>query len=145
MPFIFSAETVFKKGHYGDDNFVLTEHDPNDSGGTTRYGVDLASHHGVDVEHLTKQQATDIYWNEWNHENIESFSYPFGECFFDCAVNAGVGRAKKIQAKTGNDPIKFMDERVEFYKRLAAAVPKDREYLTGWLDRISNAKKYLKL
>lgn len=143
--FVLDAETTFKKGHYGDDKFVVTEHDPNDSGGATRYGIDKSSHQNVDVEHLTKAGATDIYWDEWQKEGIESLPYPFGECYYDCCVNAGIGRARSITKVTGQDATKFLAARAIFYKKLAFKVKKDRQYLQGWLNRIDNVKKYLNI
>ena len=143
IPFIFTAETVFKRGHYGDYDFVATEHDPNDSGGTTRFGIDEASHPNVDVERLTKDGAQDIYFQEWTRDGIEGLPAIFGECFFDCCVNAGLGRARRIRAKTGDDAGKFLDEREAFYRRLAASVSKDRKFLKGWLNRVESLRRFL--
>jgi len=145
IPFIFSAETAFKKGHYGDWNYVATEHDPNDSGGTTRFGIDKASHPNVDVEHLTKDEAQNIYFDEWSKEGIEGFNNLFGECYFDCCVNAGSSRARKIMAQTGQDAKAFLDAREQFYRRLAEEVSKDARYLVGWLNRIQDLREYLRL
>jgi len=146
IPFIIEAETVYKKGHYGDDQFVLTEHDPDDSGGTTRYGIDKSSHKNIDVEHLTLEQAKDIYFTEWKSANIEEqYTYPLGECVFDCNVNAGASRTAKILAVTGKDVNQFLKERENFYRRLANSVPKNQKYLKGWINRITNLKTYLKL
>lgn len=77
------------------------ENDSNDTGnvGTggnnegTKFGVDAASHPGVDVKYLTEQQAAQIYWNQWTEVN-HPLAFPtlpplLGYFLFDCAVNLG--------------------------------------------------------
>ena len=41
--------------------------DPNDKGGETNWGIAKRWHPNVDVKHLSKEGAKQIYWNEyWN-------------------------------------------------------------------------------
>lgn len=145
IKFIFDAECVYAKNHYGDLNFVITETVPGDSGGTTKFGIDAASHPGVDIKNLTIDTAKDIYFKEWKQADIEQYSYPLGECIYDCNVNCGASRTKKILAVTGNNVEKFLKERAAFYHRLVESSPKNQKFLNGWLNRLRDLSKYLKL
>lgn len=145
MPFILEAETVFQKRHYLDYKFAIMETVKGDSGGDTKFGIDAASHPGVNIKNLTLKTATDIYFKEWKEANIEQYNFPFGECVFDCNVNSGAGRTKSIMKITGTDSVKFLKEREAFYNRLANSVPKDKVFLKGWINRITNLATYLKI
>jgi len=140
MPFILEWETVFdRKGN------PIAENDPDDPGGMTKFGIDKRSHPKEDIANLTKERAIEIYWNEyWLKNNIDEFSYPFGEAVFNCCVNAGRGRADKILAKA-KTATGFIDEQESFYHRLVDAKPKSKKYLKGWLNRTEALRKYLKL
>jgi hypothetical protein len=145
IKFVFDAECVYAKGHYGDLNFVITETVLNDAGGTTKFGIDAASHPGVDIKNLTINTAKDIYFKEWKEANIEQYDYPLGECVYDCNVNCGAGRTKKILAVSGKDVEKFLKERAAFYHRLVESTPKNKKFLNGWLNRLQDLCKYLNL
>lgn len=138
VPFIFEWETEFNK-----DGSVRTEHDPDDPGGTTRYGIDKRSHPNEDVENLTKERATQIYWNEWAEDGCDTMADKLGECYFNAQVNAGTGRAKKLLAASGGEASKFVAAQAEFYKRLVADKPHFAKYLKGWLNRLNALREYL--
>ena len=38
---------------------------PADPGGETNFGISKRSYPDVDVKNLTRDQAVDIYWNDW--------------------------------------------------------------------------------
>lgn len=143
--FIFSAECVYKKGHYGDLNFVICENVDGDSGGLTKFGVDKSGHPGVDIKNLTIDGAKNIYFKEWKNEEVENYPFPLGEVFYDSCVNAGLGRSRTFMKECGNDVKKFLQLRRSFYKRLAANNPKDQKFLNGWLNRITDVQKFLKI
>jgi len=138
IPFILEWET-----EYNRDGSVRTEHDPDDPGGTTRYGIDQRSHPGVNIEELTKDQAVAIYFVEWAHDGCEDMPPKLGEAYFNVAVNAGLGRAQKCLAVSDGDVCKFIDELERFYRSLAENHPVMRKYLKGWLNRTHALRKFL--
>src|SRR5690349_2922065 len=124
MPFIFEWE---------GETF---ENDPDDPGGATKFGIDQRSHPNVDIRDLTKEQATEIYWQEWQADGCESKGSPFAEVFFNCAVNMGLGRAKQFDSSvTGEDAKGFLDLQENYYKHLAINHKNFQKYLKGWLNR----------
>lgn len=107
-----------------------------DPGGPTKYGIDQRSHPNVNIRALTKEQATEIYWDEWNEDGCEEKGSPFAEVFFNCAVNMGLGRAKQFDANVeGEDASGFLDQQEAYYKHLAESRPRFQKFLKGWLNR----------
>ena len=140
IPWILEWETEF----YSDGR-VRTEHDPDDPGGTTRYGIDQRSHPHVDVEHLTKDEAIEIYFNEWFDSGAEDMEPKLGEAYFNACVNAGKGRADKLMIESGGDVKKFILAQGAWYRRLADAKPSSRKYLKGWINRLNSLWDKLEL
>ena len=137
LPFIFKWEVVRdKKGN------VITEHDPQDPGGATRWGIDQRSHPRINVDTLTEADARGIYWDEWQARGIETMSNGLGEVYFNCCVNCGVGRARKILAKC-HTASSFLTEQENFYQRLVDAKPSLRKFLKGWLNRTKDLRKFI--
>src|SRR6266487_3977119 len=102
IPFIIEWETEYNK-----DGSVRTEHDPDDTGGTTRFGIDQRSHPGLDIDNLTLGDAKEIYFDEWTKEKIEGFPANLGEVYFNACVNAGKSRADKLLILAGGDAKRF--------------------------------------
>lgn len=77
--------------------------DPNDPGGTTKWGIAQASHLGVNVASSTLDQATAIYKVEyWEASRADLMPASIAVAHFDCAVIMGVSGANKLlQAKLG--------------------------------------------
>jgi lysozyme family protein len=118
------------------------ENDPDDPGGATKFGIDQRSHPNVDIQHLTEQEAMDIYWNEyWIKCGCDHMDWPMSFIWFNCCVNCGVGRAQKILKISGKDPRKFLDEQEDFYRRLVQDRPSSQKFLKGWLNRTQDLKK----
>lgn len=91
LAWIFKWECVFDK--HGN---VIAEHDPDDPGGCTKYGLDQRSHPDLHIESLTKEQAAQIYWNDyWTRSKANLMPLGVGEVIGNIAVNAGIGRASK--------------------------------------------------
>jgi glycosyl hydrolase family 108 len=141
MPFIFDAENAYGRDH----KTIAIERVPGDNGGETVCGIDRESHPNFDFGHITPKAVCDTYLSEWDKEGIGLLRKPFKFCYFDCAVNAGVGRARRILGTTGQDASAFLGEREAFYRRLAAKVSHDRRFLEGWLNRIRDLRAFLKL
>ncbi len=108
----------------------------------TKYGIDARSHPNVDIPHLTAEEATEIYWNEyWIRCGCNMMKQPMDWVFFDTCVNCGFGRAKQFMRDSGRDPKKFMDLREDFYADLAERRPSSRKFLKGWLNRTQDLRK----
>jgi len=133
IPFIFRWE-----GGY--------ENDPDDPGGETNFGIDKRSHPDVDIQHLTKEGAMEIYWREyWVKYGCEWHAEPLGEVFFNACVNCGVGRARAILAATPapHTASAFLEEQAAFYRRLVTARPGLQKFLKGWLNRTEDLRRFV--
>lgn len=131
IPFIFRWE-----GGY--------ENDPDDPGGETHFGIDKRSHPDVDIQHLTKEAATEIYWREyWVKYGCEWYASPLGEVFFNACVNCGAARARAILAATPvpHTAAAFLEEQEAFYRRLVASRKGLRKFLKGWLNRTESLRQ----
>lgn len=71
------------------DGSVKVERDPNDAGGTTKYGIDQRSHPRVNIAALTEEGATQIYFAEWSHAPCDELPFPLGEWVCDVFTNGG--------------------------------------------------------
>ena len=69
--------------------------DPNDPGGTTNFGIAQRWHPGVDVRSLTRDQAKQIYRNEyWRFDGVTS--QRVANRLLDMSVNTSLARAVRI-------------------------------------------------
>ena len=138
LPFIYDHECAYDRQHR-----VVAENVAGDPGGVTKFGVDKASHPNVDVANLTEPQARSIYWSEWEAQRIDDMPPGVGECFFNCSVNCGVGRARKIAARGPKSASDFLGYQEDFYRALVAARPTLKKFLRGWLARTADLRKFL--
>jgi lysozyme family protein len=161
MKFIFEHENVLSKGK------VVAEHDPRDLGGTTKYGIDARSHPNVDIENLTKQQALEIYWDEWLDCHADKFPWPLSLAYFDAVVNTGKRQAvlllqrvvgtvddgiigpktiavanKECERQTAQlVALKLCNKKKDFYITLCKDHPEKNCYKEGWLNRVADLTK----
>ena len=161
LSFVIPHEVVFEHGFYGDYDHVATEHDPNDPGGTTRYGLDAASHPHLDIENLTFVQAAAQYhadvWTPFRCDEIDSEKVTTSLC--DAAINCGNARAARwMQAaaqvtQDGNvGPLTIHAVNMLDGELVATAINAARDdyyrnqvrpslralYLTGWENRLND-------
>lgn len=119
------------------------ENDPSDPGGATKFGIDQRSHPAVNIRGLTESQAIDIYWQEWIANGCEMMPPLYGEVFFNCAVNAGRGRATRIDKQVpGESWGQFIDLQDSFYRDLAGRRPGMNRFLHGWLNRTGALREW---
>jgi lysozyme family protein len=71
--------------------------DPHDPGGLTRFGVSKRSYPMLDIEHLTLEQASEIYRRDyWQKAGCDQLPEPVALVLFDAAVNQGVVPALRL-------------------------------------------------
>jgi lysozyme family protein len=158
--FVFPHECAYSNGE------VVTENVPGDDGGLTKYGIDQASHPGVDIEALTDDTAEMIYWQDFVSSDSVMLPAPLAFYHFDEVVNAGPGRENHIlQAALGVDQdgelgprtllaawlawesspntliSALLDARDAWYRQLASN-PKDSGFEDGWLNRVADLRAW---
>lgn len=168
IEFIIKHEAVYKKGHYGDLNFVVSENVKGDDGGLTKFGIDFRSHPDEDIEKLSYERAVEIYKEEyWDKARCSELPFPLSLVQVDGAVNTGIGQQNKFLQRVagvkddgaygpktreailglcleeGEKEVSFrvIAEREKFYKNLAASKPEKAKFLDGWLNRLEALKK----
>ena len=77
--------------------------DPDDPGGTTKYGVSQRAHKDVDIENLDYDQAVQIYHDDY-YIPSKSAKLPAGlqEQYLDMVVNIGYSNGVKILQRASN-------------------------------------------
>ena len=171
LDFVLRHECAYAPGHDGDINFVVAEDVPGDNGGCTKFGIDAASHPGVDIRALTLDQATAIYRNgEWTHCRCDDLPKGLDTAIFDCAVNNGeavagillqravaacgygvvvdgvIGPQTVRTATVINGPdlmARLLQLRRERYTDIVLHHPGDAKFLKGWLARVDDLERFL--
>jgi len=122
-----SITLLFKLEGYESD-------DKNDLGGFTRYGISQKYHPNVNVPKLTKEQAKQIYLDEyWIPSGCDELDYPMDMCMFIQAVNVGVSRAKKFMDDSDGLLGFFMANLNHYCTRPEI---QRKVFLTGWCNRL---------
>jgi lysozyme family protein len=170
ITFVLPHECEYARGHWGDENFVVTENVSGDAGGLTKYGIDQASHRSVDVAHLDRAGAIAIYHDEWRAHNLDSVPERIAIAMFDVWVNGGHAvrwlqlalnklcrAALDVDCDLGPATIKavghvsnedavlryFMSERDARFDAIVAARPSQAKFLNGWKDRDRDLANFL--
>ena len=142
--------------------------DPRDPGGETKYGISKRAYPALNIKHLTRDDAKEIYRKDyWNRLSGDSLPQPLALTLFDFAVNSGIGTAvKHLQElldlkvdgwfgpktlvavqdldKTGVNALvtAINDKRLQLYVRLSNS-PTQRRFLLGWLRRLMALQREL--
>ena len=152
LPFIFSHECVFAKGHYGDYNFVIAEEVKGDDGGITKWGCDLREFSespfnlsADNIRNLTMDGATNLYWRNWNRFHVEDMEYPLGEIWFNCKIVSGVKQANLILNRTRHDAAAFINDQRRVNDLIVKAHPYDQKFLAGWNNRLDDLASFVHL
>ena len=159
------AFVLDREADFNRDGTVHCDRDPDDPGGTTKYGIDRASHPGVDVPDLTEAQAVAIYHGrEWAWIDGDELPAALALPMLDTAVNPGVKPAIQwLQHALGVTPdgdlgpetlaaagrlspaaakqaaLVIQNFRAAYYQARPAFLhgrPFRSVYLKGWLDRV---------
>ena len=134
-----------------------------DKGLGTKYGIDAASHPGVDIRNLTRDAAAQIYWKEsWTDLYIEQLPIGVGEIVSNIAINLGKGKIKWLQeiagvsqdGKIGPATIAAVNKlnRQDIIDKLLAklnvfyhtiGVGHNQKFLKGWIARTNDLKCFV--
>lgn len=84
----------------------------------TKYGISAAAYPHLDIRNLTVEQARELYRKDyWQKSGADKLDWPLCLAHLDFAVNAGLGRAQQALFSAGNDFIKYMAWRIDWYTR----------------------------
>jgi lysozyme family protein len=124
LDFVFKQEGIYSN-------------DPDDMGGETKYGISKRSHPELDIASLTRQDAEEIYYEEyWSPLACDMLDYRDALLVFDSAVQHGVARtfewAKEIE--NWHD---LIEVRRNFYKEIIENNPSQRKFERGWNNRLA--------
>lgn len=120
------------------------------------------------VRSLTKSEMQQIYRQEyWTKASCQYMTEKLAICHFDAAVNHGLGRAAKLLQKAvgvAEDGVigqktldavqsipenivirEYLNARDDFYHQIVARDPSQLAFLDGWMNRLENLEKELKL
>lgn len=144
---------------------VIVENVAGDPGGLTKYGIDARSHPGVDIPHLTRAAAAEIYYRRY-YIGSRAAELPDGlsDAHFDAAVNVGAARATKLLQEAlglrvdgafgpltlaaayrcAPEPAvrRLLDARADFYRDLGSRTTAHR-FLGGWLNRVAALRRFI--
>lgn len=126
---------------------------PNDSGGKTIAGITqrynpkeynavmgmLSAGNKVGAEAYIKNFYLRIY-TQSGAAGLEAKDPALAFTHFDMAVNAGISRANKILAQSGDSAKAYNDNRESFYRSISKG--KNSVFLKGWLNRLNDARKF---
>ena len=158
VDFVLRQET-----EYNSKGEAICEHDPNDPGGDTKYGIDQRSHPDVDICGLTRDQAKQIYYDdEWTECRCDQLPIGWDLAVFDAAVNLGKGWAipalqkilkvgsdgiigpatlRALQQATETDLYAYLKARETHYLALNPRLV--RRYSRGWLNRVASLRSQI--
>ena len=117
------------------------------NGAGVNMGINQADHPEVDVKHLTRQEAADIYYKDyWEPMGIDKLPDNMKLPVYDAAIVEGIPKARQMLEESGNDPVRFSEIRLEHYRSLARDNPaKYGRYLKTWEARTQRTMGGVKL
>jgi hypothetical protein len=138
-------------------NFILPHeggyvNDKADRGGPTKYGVTKNTLEGYlgkkvsteDVQNMPLDLAKQIYKEQyWDKIGGDKLDPKIAMLAFDTAVGSGVGKAKQMLAKYGDDPEKFLEAKKQWMKDIVGRDPSQKKFDKGWQNRMNNLGEYI--
>ena len=136
--------------------------DPDDPGGTTKFGVSQRAHKDVDVENLTYDQAVKIYYKQYyKPSKTNKLPAKLQEQYLDMIVNIGYSNGVKVLQRATNakgkdkllvdgkigpktiaavkrsrlEPDRLSAYRILYYAKLCQRKPTLYKYYYGWYRR----------
>lgn len=108
----------------------------------TKFGIAANTYPHLDIKNLTIEEAARIYASDyWTPLGADGMGTGVDLVAFDCAVNSGVGRAKKFYVSSiSDDPIEtietYCDKRRSFMRGLGTF----QTFGKGWLARVARVQ-----
>lgn len=108
------------------------------NGKGVKWGINAADNPGIDIPHLSRDDAAEIYKHKyWDAIGADTLAPDMRLAAFDTAVVEGVSRAKLWLAESGGDVKTFLGKRAAFEAELAQRNPaKYGRYVKAWGNRI---------
>jgi hypothetical protein len=123
-----------------------TAYVPKDSNGyPVRYGINAQYNPGLDLQHMSPDQAASILKQKyWDPSGADNMPPALAAVHFDTTMMAGPAVANKILVESGNDPNAYMNLRDAFTSHLVAADPnKYGAYAHSWANRSNALRQYV--
>lgn len=117
--------------------------DPDDPGGETKWGISARANPDVDIKNLTKEQAIEIYRNNYWQESWDKLPFELAAACMDTSVNMGPVRAQKFLELCGGDYRQYLQLRIARYKQLIANNPTLKKYERGWMNRMTDLRRFI--
>lgn len=136
----------------------LWAEDPNDLGGATMKGITLGTYtrwreaHGGsplgakpskdDLRNISNAEVEQIYreWY-WQASGADKLAWPLCCAHMDTAVNAGVGKAKEMHLKAGDDFLLYMGLVITWYTSISSFEYFGRAWMRRRADLLIEASK----
>jgi len=123
--------------------------DPDDPGGETKFGISRRAYPNLNIANLSKADAFTIYRRDyWFKAGCEDLPDRLASAVFDCAVNQGVDRAKRLLQKAARVKV---DGRIGPLTRAAIAAADEDTLLLDFLSHrlrayatTRNANRYMR-
>ena len=121
-------------------------------GGPTKFGVTKNTLEGYlgkkvsieDVQNMPLDLAKQIYKEQyWDKINGDKLDPKIAMLAFDTAVGSGVGKAKQMLSKYGDDPEKFLEAKKQWMKDIVSRDPSQKRFDKGWQNRMNNLGEYI--
>lgn len=137
--------------------------DPDDAGGETCFGISKRSYPAVDIKHLTRDQAVELYRRDFWRPDYEKLTQPLATKCLELAVHCGVAQGIRLvqQAlRALGDPVVTVDglfgpqtlqaikleppsallaairvEQCRHYLDIVGAKPEQKKFFLGWVKR----------
>jgi lysozyme family protein len=136
--------------------------DSDDLGGETKWGISKRAYPSLDIKHLSKDKAKEIYRRDyWEKNRCHLLPEGVDYIHFDTAINMGSGRASKllqeaagvtvdgivgpmtIAAAQNINPERYLLLRLNYYCQIVRGRNSQAKYIGGWSNRVMDILNYL--
>ena len=104
----------------------------------TKFGISAAAYPDIDIIALTRAKAISLYKRDyWTPIGADKLDPPMALAAFNCAVNAGIGRARQFLTETAK--LTGEERLLDYQARFGvfyAGLPSFAKYGRGWLRRL---------
>ena len=125
-----------------------------DKGGATNFGITQATYNSYrknkgkaaqSVHNITKNEVEELYFNNyWCLSGANKVkNKAIALILFDSAVNHGVGAAKQMYMRAGDNVENFLNLRLEKYNAIVKRNPSQKVFLKGWNNRINKLRSFI--